>query len=440
MLYVGKAKSLHNRLQSYRRIEYLTPRIRQMVETAQFLKFQILESELEALLVEAELIRLHQPPTNILLKDDKSPLYILITDEPFPRVLTCRKKEIDRQDLRKKGTLLGPFPSGYKVREVLKIARQIFPWCNAPRPTPAFDPEAPTTTTETTTKPTNPALKTKACFYFHLGQCPGVCVGAVSIGEYRHTIQQLVLFLRGKKKDVLKQLKEDMLTASNTEEYELAQNIKTKIELIASVTQRTHQLRPDLTLPTLQLNQAEERMNYLREMLSRYISLPKQYPFERIEGYDVSNISGTLASVSMVVATKGLIDTSQYRLFNITSLYTPNDYAMHQEALQRRQRHPEWGEPQLIVIDGGKGQLRAALKVWDWACPVVALAKDPDRLIIPGPGLTESSAKGLVRYHEIKLDQKNPGHQLLLQLRDESHRFSKKQHTRRRTKQLLSLQ
>lgn len=418
VLYVGKAKNLTNRLQNYRRVKQLVPRIHRMVHTATKLQYQELESELEALLVEAELIRLHQPPFNVLLKDDKSPLYINITDEPFPRVLTCRKKEIDQGLI--KGTLLGPFPSAYKVREVLKIARQIFPWCNAPR---QLDSDHP-----------------RACFYYHLGLCPGVCLGSIDMETYRHTIKQLTLFLRGQKKAILRQLQQEMKAAAVAEQFEIAQILRDRISLISSVTERKYQLRPDLTLPSLRLNQAEERLTYLRQMLSQYLSIPKTYPLQRVEAYDVSNTSGQLASVAMVVAEQGLMNPSEYRLFNIRTLNTPNDFAMHQEALQRRQNHAEWGTPDLIVIDGGKGQLRAALKVWQWACPVVGLAKDPDRLIIPGLGLTSPDAKTRAttpRYHEILLDPTNPGVQLLQQLRDESHRFSNQQHARRRTRHLL---
>src|SRR5207302_1258312 len=131
----------------------------------------------------------------------------------------------------------------------------------------------------------------------------------------------------------------------------------------------------------------------------------------------------------------------EYKLFNIRLLKTPNDYAMLQEALVRRQNHPEWGTPDLVLIDGGKGQLRAALKVWQWTTPVISIAKKPDRIIIPilPPHEREKNAekmeaeihdlKGL-KYHELSLEVGHPALTILQQVRDEAHRFSKRQHTR----------
>ncbi len=424
VLYVGKAKNLKNRVSSYRQFAQLNPRIKQMVGIAHQVKWQVLDSELEALLVEAELINTHRPPYNILLKDDKTPLYIHITDEAFPRVLTRRKKEIEGRSLG--GTLLGPFPSAYKVKEVLGIARKIFPWCNE-----GATPEKPLT---------------RPCFYYHLGQCPGACIGKVSPEEYQATIEQLLLFLKGKKKDVLRNLTAEMRQASETEAYETASVLRDRVATITAVTQRTYSLRPDLTLPHLKATMAEEGVVYLQKMLASYLSLPPNYPLHRIETYDVSNISGTLAAVSMVTCIDGQMDHDEYRIFNIRGLDTPNDFAMLQEALLRRQQHPEWGKPDLVVIDGGKGQLRSALKVWQWSNPVISIAKDPDRLIIPGPevksvmgerqrkSLKEYDLKTIPRYHILKLPENHPGLNLIQQTRDEAHRFSKRQHTNRRLK------
>lgn len=426
VLYVGKAKNLKNRVNTYRQVNQLSSRIRGMVETAQQLKWQVLDSELEALLVEAELIRTHQPPTNILLKDDKTPLYIQITAEPYPRVLTRRKKETETRPM--KGTLLGPFPSAYKVREVLGIARKIFPWCNE-----GVDPAKP---------------NSRPCFFYHISQCPGACIGRVTPEEYQQTIAQLVMFLKGQKKDVVRMISQQMKLASEQEQYELAATLRDRVEVITAVTQRTYSLRPDLTLPHLRASQAEEGVVYLRKMLSTYLSLPATFPLHRIEAYDVSNISGTYAAVSMVTFIDGQAVNQEYKVFNIRTLDTPNDFAMLQEALQRRQNHPEWGQPDLIVIDGGKGQLRAALKVWQWTTPVISIAKDPDRLIIPGPELiSQPSPKrslkdyqlgSVPRYHVLRLPETHPGLKLIQQLRDEAHRFSKRQQSRRRLNQMFT--
>jgi excinuclease ABC subunit C len=410
VLYVGKAKNLKNRLASYTRTAALTSRIKEMTLTAQQLKFQVLESELEALLVEAELIRLHQPPYNVLLKDDKTPLYIHITHEAFPRVLTARKKEIDTQKITK-GITLGPFPSGYKVKEVLTIARSIFPWCNQRGDNPIGD---------------------KPCFYHHLDLCPGACVGKITAEDYATTIKELLLFLRGEKKAVVRNLITMMKDAAEVQQFELAQQLKQKVALITTVTQQQYRLKPDFSLPRLRDSVTHEGLLHLQKLLSQHGLAPRELSLNRIEGYDVSNTQGTNAAVAMVVFEEGRAETSEYRLFNIRTLNTPNDYHMMKEAILRRQNHPEWGQPDLLLIDGGRGQLRAARSVWHWSCPVISIAKHPDRIIIPTNNLTEKPTYAIYTFPE-----GHPVLSLIQQIRDEAHRFSKKQHARRHLRQLL---
>lgn len=383
-----------------------------MVGEAQIVKFQILESELEALLIEAELIRTHQPPYNILLKDDKTPLYILITAEEFPRVLTVRRKEIQKHPV--KGTLLGPFPSAYTVRQVLEIARHTFPWCSDP-------------------------LGGRPCFYYHLQLCPGACIGKISAAEYNQIIRNLTLFLRGKKKEVLRSLKAEMNEARKTEAFEQAARLRDSLKAVTTVTQQQYPMKPNPVLPSLKINQTEEGVIQLRQLLATYLELPKNYPLNRIEGYDVSNTQGTNAAVAMVTFTNGAPDTDEYRLFNIKTITQANDYGMLQEALQRRQNHLEWGEPDLLVIDGGKGQLRAALSVWQKTTPIISIAKKPDRIIIPTTfnhvlKHNPESKKFQPKYYELTLAENHLALRLVQQIRDEAHRFSKKQHSRRRTK------
>lgn len=428
ILYVGKAKNLKNRVNSYRQLTQLQGKTRRLVLTAIQLKHQVLESELEALLVEAELIRTHQPNFNILLKDDKTPLYIQITDEEFPRVLTVRKKDFEKKHLR--GQVLGPFPSAYKVKEVLGIARKIFPFCNAVR-----GPEFGT--------PGN-----KPCFHFHLDQCTGACIGRVTKEEYGETIKQFTLFLKGKKKDVVREVEQQMKDAAEAENFELAARLRDRVVAIKYVTERKTLLKPDLQLPRLKESLRAEGLIQLRRYLAQYMNYPKTYPMTRLECYDVSNIQGTNATVAMVTFINGQADTSEYKLFNIRTLNTPNDFAMLQEAITRRQNHHEWGIPNLLIIDGGKGQLRSVLKVWYWSIPVISIAKNPDRLIFPilppqssDPIIQEGEYQprdlSALKYEELKLVPDHPVLTLVQQMRDEAHRFSKKQHTRLRNRRML---
>lgn len=388
-----------------------------MVSSATKVKFKVLDSELEALLVEAELIRTYQPQFNILLKDDKSPLYIKITDEKFPKVIRLRKKQIIHGGKKEKNeVVLGPFSSAQKTQEVLKIVRKIFPWCNK-----------------------KASKSNRPCFYYHIDQCPGACVGEISQDDYMENINQLILFLKGEKKTVSKNLKEKLKEKIDREEFEDAAVIRDQLEMIEFVTKKTHKLEPELTTQALKNRISEDGIIYLQKIISSYMGLPKTFPLTRIEGYDVSNTQGTNPAVSMVAFIDGVASSSDYRLFNIRTLDTPNDYQMMKEALSRRQNNAKWGIPNLVVIDGGKGQVRAVLNVWHWATPVIGIAKNPDRLILPIVKWEEGhkNTKGL-EYHIVKLSENHPSLNLIQQIRDEAHRFSQFQHKRTRMKKMFN--
>ena len=391
-----------------------------MLRQARYLQWQVLRSELEALLVEAELINRYQPQFNILLKDDKSPLYLVITQEEWPRVLRMRKRDLLKKKV--KGKVFGPFPSSYKVTEVLKLVRPIFPYCNAPR-----------------------RSKMRRCFDNHLGLCPGVCSGEISQSDYQHIIKQLALFLSGKTARVRRILLDEMEHYKQRQEYEKAAVIRDKLQLIQEVTSETMRLRQDYFLPNLSQEKSQAALVQLRQILSDYGGLPREYQLKRIEGYDVSNTSGQQAVVSMVVFTDGEPDKSQYRQFNIRYLETPNDFAMMAQALGRRAHHAhDWLTPQLLLIDGGKGQVRAVLETLrgsEWEkMPVIGLAKDPDRIVIPHVGVPQVGKSRLpIEWELLQLSSDTPALQLLQQIRDEAHRFGKSRHVRRREKASLGL-
>lgn len=391
VIYVGKAKNLNNRLRSYSRLNHLLPKTKQLVTHAHQVKYQILASELQALLIEAELIRIHQPHYNILLKDDKSPLYIVITAETFPRVLPIRRSDLKQTDRIRR--IFGPFPSGKQVKTVLKLARRLFPYCNASQ----ADKQ-----------------KHKACFYSHLNLCPGACTGKITAREYQQNIRRLSLFLSGNHARILSQLTGEINRLSQAEQYETAQLLKEKYDALQYVVAHYRLSQEHQPLPQLSQDLAHESLLSLRNLL--YQHGLNAAAVNRIEAYDVANIMGQSAAVSMVVAENGVITKQHYRHFKIKTLKTPNDVGMLKEALARRQHHPEWGIPDLILIDGGKTQLAAAKKVITWNIPVISLAKHPDRIF-----LAESSSY-------FTLDPAHPGAKLLIQLRDEAHRFSRRLH------------
>jgi excinuclease ABC subunit C len=284
----------------------------------------------------------------------------------------------------------------------------------------------------------------RRCFENHLGLCAGVCTGAIDATAYQQLMRQLALFLSGKTAILTRQLTLNMRQAVKTEAFEQAARLRDQLQLIQEITSDTVKLKQDFFLPNLTAQRNQTALLQLRQLLSQYLNLPRGYPLQRLEGYDVSNTSGQQAVVSMVVFTAGDADTSQYRSFNIRSVVGPNDFAMLAEALHRRSRHQEWTTPQLIMIDGGKGQVRAvisALQTTTWAqIPIIGLAKAPDRLVIPvvTPATAASSSSRLnITWHVVRLSDDDLALQLLQRVRDEAHRFGKSRHLKRRQKALF---
>ncbi len=404
VIYVGKAKNLKARLSSYRYITSRDSKTKQMLQQAEKIKFKTTDSELEALLIEAELIKLYQPRYNLRLTDDKSPLYIYITSSPIPHVKVGRKEHLNKFNI-KKSNQFGPYPSGLKAKQVLKFIRKIFPFCSA---------------TETQIK------QKKACFYSHLSLCPGICTGQISKTDYLKNIANLKAFLKGKKKHILRSLKQELKVASTKNQFELALLLRDKIQLIENLTNSPK--KPELNLPTLEQDESGNKLKHLTRILRLHTSLPKNYQLNRIEAYDVSNLEGLKPTASMVVFTNAKPQTSEYRMFSIKTLKTPNDPGMLKEALNRRAKHHDWPTPNLILIDGGITQLKAALSAVTWNIPVVSIAKNPDRLILPPTGFNSAG-----QFIKLTLEPSWPATKLLQHLRDESHRFAKNYHLKLRS-------
>lgn len=370
VIYVGKAKNLRDRLNSYRRLTDQSPKTLELLKQRHSIKFLITASEFEALILEAKLIQAYQPHYNILLKNKQSPLYLTFTHARYPQILKTRGQGD-----------YGPYPSSVKLNYILKILRKIFLFCDHPD----------------TGKP---------CFYYHLKLCSGACCGKISSGEYRRTLTHLKLFLAGKTKALIKHLTKQQKLASKSLRYEQAAIYHHQIEILQGLKLLDTQVETEL--PQLTEDKIFEQIIALQRLLKTSL------PLERIEAYDISNLSGKNPTGSMVVFINGQKSVSAYRYFKIKSGDTPNDLKMLAEVLQRRVHHPEWGIPNLILIDGGKNQVKAVEKIIPWNIPVIGLAKHPDRII-----LQESI---------LKADPSNPGLHLLQALRDEAHRFCRKLH------------
>ncbi|MDP3973724.1 MAG: GIY-YIG nuclease family protein [Candidatus Daviesbacteria bacterium] len=392
ILYVGKAIDIYHRVASYFN-KRVAPKTAVLVEKIKSVDTIIVESELEALILEANLIKKFLPPFNVALTDDKDYLYIGLSKDTFPKIITVR-----RQDLKKTKQYWGPFPSTRTVRDTLKTLRRIFPWCSG-------------------------GLR-RACFYYHLGLCPGACLGLITKDDYHKIIRRFSKFLEGKKDELLEELTSEMNEASNHQEYEQAAKMKKIIEGINYLTQ-PNRVRLYLDNPNFL---QEENVMALKQ-LQKDLNLATNP--ERIEGYDISNIGGKEATGSMVVLTNGEIDKSQYRKFKIHPPAggpgKPNDVAMHKEMIKRRLKHPEWPLPDLIIVDGGRGQARAAnyeLQTMKYQIPIYGLAKRLEWLYPPQGDI-------------IKLSRKSLSLKLLQKLRDEAHRFAITYHRKLRDKIMM---
>ena len=384
VIYVGKAIDLYHRVASYFARTHEIPKTNILVTQIASAETIIVESELEALILEANLIKKYLPEFNVSLKDDKDYLYIKITKEDFPKVLTARIHDL-------KGSLkyFGPFPSSRTVRDTLKALRRVFPWCSLKA------------------MPVRRRLFNKACFYYHIGQCPGACVGEISKADYRKNIFRLIKLLNGNKEGLEMDLMDEMEKAAADQKFEEAGKLKKMIQGIAYLTQ-SNRTKSYLENP----NFLEDERGIALEELKKVLH-PETIP-HRIECYDISNIQGHESTGSMVVLTHGEIDKSQYRKFKIHITGRPNDVGMHKEMMRRRLKHPEWALPDLILVDGGIGQVtgvKLEIRNLKLEIPVYGLAKRMEWLY---------AEDGSV----VKLSRHNPALKMLQKIRDEAHRFA----------------
>jgi excinuclease ABC subunit C len=396
VLYVGKAANLKRRVSSYFQKAH-DVRIERLVGEIRRIDFERTGTAIEALIREAELIKKLEPPYNVREKDDKSFLHIVITREKFPRVLVVRGKDIVS------GTAFGPFTSASNLREAMRILRKIFPW---------NDHDAPRVKGQGSRsfrhdpRPLSHDAR-RPCFNYQIGLCPGTCVGAVDAREYRKTITQLKLFLGGGKKRLVSQLTRDMRAASRAMEYERAEGLKRRLLALQHIQ--------DVAL-------IADEVSSVRYQTSGEKSV-------RIEGYDISNISGTSAVGSMVVFVNGRPVKDDYRKFAIRTVEGQNDVAMLAEVLTRRLHHREWPVPDLILVDGGAPQVsvaRKAIRSLRLAIPIVGIAKGPERkrndvigIVPPAVAMAMGGAQD---------DRKK----ILIHVRDEAHRFAVQYHRKLR--------
>jgi excinuclease ABC subunit C len=529
VLYVGKAVVLKNRVRSYFQASANhSIRIARLVSKVREIEFIVVDSELEALVLECNLIKEHRPPYNVRLRDDKSYPYITITNEKFPRVLFTRK-------VRKDGAqYFGPYTSAFSVRDTLQLLHKVFPLIPCGKSWSGRDEQRP-------------------CLYYHLGRCMAPCAGLAEKKDYDQVIHQVSQFLKGREASLIDDIKAQMAEAAENLDFELAVKLRDQIQALEHTLQtqkivnddqsdqdviavvkddrgaaiqmlyirngkligqrqfildgaadappgeavqefvkqyyaEAPEIPRDIVLPVeieeqkivqswlrqkrgsavsvevpnggeklrlleMAANNAELALNAFSaelaakenwaaeamQQLQEELELPNLPT--RIEGYDISNIQGTAAVGSMVVTENGEPAKGEYRRFQIKfHPETPNDFAMMNEVILRRLRRYLDGDekfsklPDVFMIDGGKGQLGAALKARDLlglSTPMVGLAKKQEIIFVPYVG-----ADGDYEYREVVLPLSAPGLMLLRKLRDEAHRFALTFHRKVRDKRM----
>lgn len=443
VIYVGKAAVLKNRVKQYfAKSRPYDAKTEALVAEIHDTDWITVETELDALFLESEMIKRYKPRYNILLRDDKSQLYIRI-----PMKQTYPSVSYTRGPLDDGAEYFGPYYNGWAIKKAMKYLRKVFPYS------------------------THEQLPRRVCLQYHLGLCPGVEEEKIDEKEYKANLRKLILYLKGGKKQVVEQIEKEMKQAAKQQSFETAAVLRNQLNNLRELQRQI--IFSDREFMDISKDRA---LSDLQSILGLE-HVPK-----RIEGYDISHMQGTNNVASMVVATNGLADKTQYRKFKMR-IPGNNDFAHMNETMQRRfsGKHKDWPKPDLILIDGGKGQLSSALdalELCDVKIPVIGLAKQEEEIVVHKTrsncqvnvsvvdSLMESAAENAVQsktsdllssvriredltvgisgdtdnFLVIRLPKTSHVVKLLQRIRDESHRFAVSYHTHlKRTGQVASI-
>jgi excinuclease ABC subunit C len=418
IIYIGKAVDLNRRVNQYfTRDDAVGEKTNLLVSQIDQIEHIETLNEFDALLLEAKLINQHKPKYNVIAKDDKSPLYIKLTlSEELPRIEYVRKPRNEVFDLKKKDAIFGPFQSGKTARNLMRQLRNVVPFC------------------------TQKQRNGKSCFYTHIGlcdPCPSQIIGETDetlkknlTHKYRENLYLIRDILDGKSNVIINNFTHVMEEFAQNNEFEKAAIIRDHLNSLYSIVHK--RFDPMLYVQSdFQLSDViDTEVQSLEIILKKYI--PNLSPLKRIECIDISNIFGLNATGSLVVLTNGLIDKSQYRKFKIRTDKFPNDFAMIAEVITRRFNHPEWQKPNLLVVDGGKGQVTSVvetLQKLNLYVSIIGLAKRQEEIIIP---INHT-------FKTVRLPLNYPGLLLLERIRDEAHRFAITYHRKIREKAFTSI-
>ena len=403
LLYIGKATNIKERVKNHFNGKCWWEKTLLRQGFGGRIGFIKTNSEIEALILEAKLIKKYQPRFNVMWRDSKNYFYIAIsrderpvvsiTHQPSPKRIKNNELGIKNKKARIKKIkflipnsqfkYMGPFTDGTALKKTLRHLRRVFPYYSVKKHPKTL------------------------CLWCHLKLCPGP---NPDLKEYRKSINNLVAFFKGEKSKIKKNLEKEMKIASRKRDFEKAAVIRDKISALEKTMENARIIAPESSKSDWQKTQSD---------LQKVLQIKK--PLSRIEAYDVADIQGEEATASMIVFKQGGPDKSSYRKFKIKTVEKPNDVAMLEEAIFRRLRHPEWPYPEVILIDGGKGQLGAGQKAFAKSnrldIALMALAKRNNELYIENkqdPVLLKSLPRGLFN--------------LILQMRDEAHRFARVYH------------
>ncbi|MFA5260153.1 MAG: excinuclease ABC subunit UvrC [Candidatus Omnitrophota bacterium] len=384
VIYVGKAVNLRKRVQSYFRKKMVISKVDYLVEEIADLEWITTQSEAEALILEASLIKNFQPKYNVDLRDDKTYPLIEVTGDPFPGIFVVRPRTKNPAS-----RYYGPYVNPRLIREALTFIRRIFHFRTC-------DP-----------------FPDKPCLDYHIGLCDAPCCGKVSRRDYAAIMRHVCQILEGDKNELFRDLQREMELLSKSRRFERAAKVRDQVYALGALYSGTKEL------------------NFYKEaeQLQRTLGLPRRP--DRIEAFDISNIMGQQSVGSMVSFLNGKPDKSNYRRFRIKAVEGIDDFKMMAEVVRRRYTRLKAERrlfPDLILIDGGKGQLSAAqgeLAALDLDIPLVSLAKREEEIFLPG------------RRKAVILPKDSLGLLLLQRIRDEAHRFAVTYHRKLRAKNVF---
>lgn len=393
VIYVGKAAVLKNRVRQYFHNSPKDPKTEALVREIADTDWIVVDTEMDALFLESEMIKRYKPKWNILLRDDKTVSYVRIDmKSEVPYVSFTRTPQDD------KATYIGPFYGKTAIIQALRILRKVFPYYDKP-----YDGKKTLNT--------------------DLGLTPGIEVGRTTPQEYKKNLRKLRLYLEGGRHKLISEIEKQMNQAAKTEKYEEAAELKKQLYGLKEL-QKKIVFSDKEFLDT----SSDQALVDLQKMLH----LPK--PPRRIEGYDISHQSGTNVVGSMVVFVNGASDRSEYRKFKLRHQKN-DDTANLREVIERRLKHAEWDFPDLVILDGGANQVGAVKDLlWQHHIAVIGRDKSGDHtrnaavdIIIPGQTMN----------HFLSLPDNSHVAKLIARIDDEAHRFAITYHTLLKRKNML---